>query len=62
MIHGHIHEDTSMDFWPLILARENVLNAGVDVNNYEPVSFQELVENNAKFKAMHPLLLSSHNL
>ena len=54
MIHGHIHEDTSMDFWPLILARENVLNAGVDVNNYEPVSFQELVENNAKFKAMHP--------
>ena len=30
------------------------LYAGVDVNNYEPVSFQELVENNAKFKAMHP--------
>ena len=44
-----------MDFWPLILARENVLNAGADVNNYEPVSFQELVENNAKFKAMHPM-------
>ena len=54
MIHGHIREDTSMDFWPLILTRENVLNAGVDVNNYEPVTFQELVENNAKFKAMHP--------
>ena len=32
------------------------LYAGVDVNNYEPVSFQELVENNANFKAMHPLL------
>ncbi len=50
MIHGHIHEDTSMDFWPLIFARENVLNAGVDVNNYEPVTFAELVENNARFK------------
>ena len=52
MIHGHIHEDTSMDFWPLIYARERVLNAGVDVNNYEPVTFDELVENNAKFKAL----------
>ena len=52
MIHGHIHENTGMDFWPLIYARERVLNAGVDVNNYEPVSFDELVENNAKFKAL----------
>lgn len=41
-----------MDFWPLIYARERVLNAGVDVNNYEPVTFEELVENNAKFKAL----------
>ena len=52
MIHGHIHEDTSMDFWPLIFMRENVLNAGVDVNNYEPVTFAELVENNARFKKL----------
>ena len=55
MIHGHIHEDTSMDFWPLIYARENVLNAGVDVNNYEPVTFAELLENNARFKASRQL-------
>ena len=51
-----------MDFWPLILTRENVLNAGVDVNNYEPVSFQELVDNNAKFKAMHPLQAENTSL
>ena len=44
-----------MDFWPLILARENVLNAGVDVNNYEPVTFAELLENNARFKASRQL-------
>ena len=50
MIHGHIHENTDMDYWPLLAARERVLNAGCDINNFEPVSFQELVENNAKFK------------
>ncbi len=53
MIHGHIHENTDMDYWPLILARENLLNAGCDINNFEPVTFEELVENNAKFKALH---------
>lgn len=56
MIHGHIHENTDMDYWPLLVARERVLNAGCDINNFEPVSFEELVENNAKFKAMHPPL------
>ena len=45
MIHGHIHENTDMDYWPLLVARERVLNAGCDINNFEPVSFQELVEN-----------------
>ncbi len=54
MIHGHIHENTDMDYWPLIVARENLLNAGCDINNYEPVTFEELVENNRKFKALHP--------
>ena len=53
MIHGHIHVDTGADFWPLLRCRENVLNAGVDVNGYRPVTFDELVENNRKFKALH---------
>ena len=57
MIHGHIHENTDMDYWPLLVARERVLNAGCDINNFEPVSFEELVENNTRFKAMHPSLL-----
>lgn len=50
MIHGHIHADTSADFFPLIANRENVLNAGVEINNYQPVSFEELIENNKLFK------------
>ena len=53
MIHGHIHADTNADFWPLIRCRDNVLNAGVDLNGYHPVTFDELVENNRKFKAAH---------
>ena len=42
----------SMDFWPLLVKRENVLNAGVDVNNYVLVTFDELMENNNKFKCL----------
>ena len=54
MIHGHIHGNTDMDYWPLLVARERVLNAGCDINNFEPVTFDELVENNARHKALHP--------
>ena len=50
MIHGHIHNDTRADFWPLIAARDNVLNSGIDINGFVPVTFEELVENNRRFK------------
>ena len=53
MIHGHIHNDTSSDFWPLIRCRERVLNAGVDINGFEPVTIEELIRNNNAFKAEH---------
>ena len=53
MIHGHIHNNTSGDYWPLIRKRERVLNADVEINNYEPVTFEELYENNIKFKEMN---------
>ena len=35
------------------LSRDHVLNAGVDVNGYRPVTFDELVENNCQFKTAH---------
>lgn len=50
MIHGHIHNDTSADFWPCIVARDNLLNAGVEINNYKPVTIEELIDNNRMFK------------
>ena len=53
MIHGHIHNDTSLDFWPLIAARDRVLNAGADLHAFMPVTFEELLENNRRFKQAH---------
>ena len=61
MVHGHIHADTNSDYWPLIQRRERVLNAGVDVNDYRPVTFEEMVENNRKFKAAHAGQDCAHN-
>ncbi len=43
-------ETVNADYWPLIAKRIHMLNAGVEVNDYAPVTFEELVENNAKFR------------
>ena len=53
MIHGHIHNNTHEDFWPLLVARDRVLNASVEINGYRPVTLEELIENNRRFKAEH---------
>lgn len=50
MLHGHIHNAIYVDFWPYIAARKNIFNAGVEINNYMPVTFEELKENNIKYK------------
>ena len=49
-IYGHIHNNKSNFYWPLLKTMENALNAGVEVNGYQPVTFDELVENNAVFR------------
>lgn len=50
MIHGHIHANTNDDYFPLLLTRDRVLNAGVDINGFRPVTFDELVKNNMAHK------------
>ena len=52
LVYGHIHNATGQPFWPLIRDNPHMLNAGVDVNNFYPVTFEELVENNRYFKEM----------
>ncbi len=48
-IYGHIHnrKDETFEF---IKTKEHALNAGCMINNYMPVSFNELVTNNEIFK------------
>jgi len=48
-IHGHIHNRVS-DEYRYLFREFNALNAGVDVNNFTPVGFDELLENNYRFK------------
>lgn len=62
MVHGHIHNDRSADFWPLLQVREHVLNAGVDVNGYCPATFDELVENNRRFKLADNITCSNDDV
>ncbi len=50
LIHGHIHNSKEGHTYEYI--KNNLpcaLNAGVDINNYEPVTFEELVENNNRW-------------
>jgi calcineurin-like phosphoesterase family protein len=44
MIHGHTHNST------LQYVDDHLLNAGVDINGYRPVAFDELVQNNMEFR------------
>ena len=46
-----MNEAMTDDLWPLITARDTVRNAGEDVNSFRPVTFDELLENNRRFKA-----------
>lgn len=50
MIHGHIHNNTNSDYFSLIRSMPNLLNAGVDVNDFKPVNFNQLLKNNEQFK------------
>lgn len=51
MVFGHIHNNTDAEYWPLIAQSEKMLNAGVDINEFAPVTFEEMEANNTKQKA-----------
>lgn len=54
LIHGHIHARTDRPEYMQLFRIPNALNAGVDINDFRPVTFAELVANNSAFK--HALL------
>ena len=50
LIHGHIHGMTDPEVYGYIKKYQpHALNAGVDINGFEPVSFEELQENNHRW-------------
>jgi len=50
LVFGHIHNRATGDAFDYYLKLENMLNAGVDINHYCPVTFHQLVENNKYFR------------
>ncbi len=46
LIHGHIHSTKNEIYEYIKKNQPTALNCGVDVNHLEPVTFEELVENN----------------
>ena len=50
LIHGHIHRNNDTEVYRYIKNNlPHALNAGVDINGFEPVAFDELKENNARW-------------
>ena len=50
MIHGHLHCNTKDLFFPILVDDQRILNAGVEINGYMPVTLEEMKENNRIFK------------
>jgi len=50
LVHGHIHNNRDAAYWPLLASMDQALNACVEINQYQPVSFEQLVLNNLAFK------------
>ena len=57
LIHGHLHNRTEADAFRYIKAKlPCALNAGVDINHFEPVTFSELISNNNAWYGRDPCL------
>lgn len=54
MIHGHLHQVTEGIFYDVLKKLPQVLNAGVDLNDYRPVTLQQLIENNNRYFSRGP--------
>lgn len=56
-LYGHIHARLS-DTCLVMRSRKNAYNAAACINNYTPSTLEEIIQNNEKFVAEHPLKLS----
>ena len=51
LIHGHVHGNKHMNYWPLLKTYDLALNASVEINDYQPVTLEELIKNNDTWKS-----------
>jgi calcineurin-like phosphoesterase family protein len=58
MIHGHLHHSEyitrSGHYYEICKATPNMLNACVEINDYRPVTLEQLIENNNAFYRRDP--------
>lgn len=52
-VYGHVHNNTTNKCFQYILNEPNMLNAGVDITGFRPVTLDELKVLNAEFKAQY---------
>lgn len=52
MIYGHVHNNEKDESWQAVRTKPNMLNAGIEINEYVPVTFEELQANNNKFLSL----------
>ena len=50
LVYGHIHSNKDARYWSLLKSMDRALNAGVEVNGYQPVTLEELMRNNTIFR------------
>lgn len=53
LIYGHIHNHTGTETFQFLAGQERALNAGADITQFAPASFEELVAYNKAFKEAH---------
>lgn len=49
-IHAHVHNNREGFVFETLQQMDNAFNAGVEINEYKPVTLEELISNNIKFK------------
>ncbi|MDD2620940.1 MAG: hypothetical protein PHC92_09770 [Syntrophomonadaceae bacterium] len=55
LVFGHIHNGIAGEGFNYYLTHDNMLNAGVDINHYCPVTYHQLVANNEHFREINKL-------
>lgn len=48
-IFGHMHNDSCTNEYHLIKKEKNIFNSCVEINNYEPCTLEEIINNSEKF-------------